>query len=82
MMPVLEIKQKIDFYETSSLIVAQDTPVAEDKLDLDSHNKMDSPIANANPDAILTFVGTQDTPVIKSSISCNKKKNLTPLVSC
>ena len=39
MMPVLEIKQKIDFYETSSLIVAQDAPEAEDKLDLDSHNK-------------------------------------------
>ena len=24
----------------------------------------------------------QDTPVIKSSISCDKKKNLTPLISC
>ena len=44
--------------------------------------KIDSPITNANPDAMLTFVGTQDTPVIKSSISCGKKKNLTPLVSC
>ena len=35
-----------------------------------------------NPDASLTFVGTQDTPVIKSSISCDKKKNLIPLISC
>ena len=38
-----EDKTKIDFYETSSLIGAQDTPVAEAKLDLDSHNKTDSP---------------------------------------
>ena len=38
-----EDKTKIDFYETSSLIGAQDTPAAEAKLDLDSHNKTDSP---------------------------------------
>ena len=60
-----EDKTKIDFYETSSLISAQDTPVAKANLDLDSHNKTDSPTTNANPDASLTFVGTQDTPVIK-----------------
>ena len=77
-----EDKTKVDFYETSSLIGVQDTPVAKAKLDLDSHNKVDSPITNANPNAILTFVDTQDTPVIKSSISCDKKKNLTPLISC
>ena len=75
------IKSNI-FYETSSLIGVQDTPVAKAKLDLDSHNKVDSPTTNANPDASLTFVYTQDTPVIKSSISCDKKKNLTPLISC
>ena len=39
----IEDKTKIDFYETSSLIGAQDTPVAEAKLDLDSHNKTESP---------------------------------------
>ena len=39
-------------------------------------------IVHANPDASFTFGGTQDMPVIKSSISCNKKKNLTPLISC
>ena len=79
-----EDKTKIDFYfyETSSLIGVQDTPVAKAKLDLDSHNKVDSPTTNASPDASLTFVDTQDTPVIKSSISCDKKKNLTPLISC
>ena len=75
-------KTKIDFYETSSLIGVQDTPVAKAKLDFDSHNKVDSPTTNANPDASLTFVDTQDTPVIKSSISCDKKKNLAPLISC
>ena len=77
-----EDKTKIDFYETSSLIGVQDTPVAKAKLDLDSHNKVDSPTTNANPDASLTFVDTQDTPVIKSSTSYDKKKNLTPLISC
>ena len=77
-----EDKTKIDFYETSSLIGVQDTPVAKAKLDLDSHNKVDSPTTNANPDASLTFVDTQDTPVIKSSTFCDKKKNLTPLISC
>ena len=77
-----EDKTKIDFYETSSLIGVQDTPIAKAKLDLDSHNKVDSPRTNANPDASLTFVDTQDMPVIKSSTSCDKKKNLTPLISC
>ena len=77
-MAVLKIKQKKkDFYETSSLIGAQDTPI-----DLDNHNKIYSPTANASPDVSLTFTGTQDTPVIKSSISCDKKKNRTPLISC
>ena len=75
-----EDKTKIDLYETSSLVGVQDTPVAKAKLDLDSHNKVDSPTTNANPDASLTFV--EDTPVIKSSISCDKKKNLAPLISC
>ena len=69
--------KKIDFYETSSLIGAQDTPI-----DLDNHNKIYSPTTNASPDVSLTFTGTQDTPVIKSSISCDKKKNRTPLISC
>ena len=78
----IEDKTKIDFYETSSLIGAQDTPVAKAKLDLDSHNKIGSPTTNANHDANLTFVGTQDLPVIKSSISCNKKENLTRLILC
>ena len=55
--------------------------MAKAKLDLDSHNKIDSPTTNANPDASLTFVGTQDTPALKSSISCYKKNNLTPLIS-
>ena len=55
--------------------------MAKAKLDLDSHNKIDSPTTNANPDTSLTFVGTQDTPAIKSSISCDKKNNLTPLIS-
>ena len=68
-----EDKTKIDFYETSSLIGVQDTPIAKAKLDLDSHNKVDSPRTNANPDASLTFVDTQDMPVIKSSTSCDKK---------
>ena len=45
-----EDKTKIDFYETSSLIDAQDTPIAEVKLGLDSHNKIDSSTTNANPD--------------------------------
>ena len=45
-----EDKTKIDFYETSSLIGAQDTPVAKAKLDLDNHNKIDSPTTNASPD--------------------------------
>ena len=76
-----EDKTKIDFYETSSLIGAQDTSKAKAKIDLDSHNKVDSPTTNANPDASLTFVDTQDTPVLKSSISCDKKTNLTPLIS-
>ena len=74
-MTVLKIKQKKkDFYETSSLIVAQDTPIAQAKLDLDNHNKIDSPTTNTSPDVSLTFTGTQDTLVIKSSISCDKKK--------
>ena len=77
-----EDKTKIDFYETSSLIGAQDTPVAKPKLDFDSHNKINSPTTNANRDASLTFVGTQDTPAIKSSISCDNSFNLTPLISC
>ena len=77
-----EDKTKTDFYETSSLIGAQDTLVAKAKLDLDSHNKIDSLITNSNCDASLTFVGTQDTSVIKSLIYCDKKKNLTPLISC
>ena len=42
----------------TSLIRAQDTPVAKTKLDLDSHNKIDSPTIDANPDAGLTFFGT------------------------
>ena len=75
-------KKKIDFYETSSLIGAQDTPIAQAKVDLDNHNKIDSPTTNASPDVSLTFTGTQNTPVIKSSISCGKKKNRTPLISC
>ena len=75
-------KKKIDFYETSSLIGAQDTPVAQAKLDLDNHNQIDSPTTNASPDVSLTFTGTQDTSVIKSSISCDQKKNRTPLISC
>ena len=37
---------------------------------------------NASPDVSLTFIGTKDTPVIRSSISRDKKKNLTPLISC
>ena len=45
-----------------------------------SHNKINSPTTNANPDASLTFIGTQDTPATKSLISCDKKKNLTPLI--
>ena len=75
-------KTKIDFYETCSLTGAQDTLVAKAKLDLDNHNKIDSPTTNTRPDASLTFIETQDTPVIKSSIFCDKKKNLTPLISC
>ena len=76
-----ENKTKLDFYETSSIISDQDNPKAKAKIDLDSHNKFDSPITNANPDASSTFVDIQDTPVIKSSCSCDKKKNLTPLIS-
>ena len=76
-----EDKTKINFCETSSLIGGQDTQVAKTKLDLDNHNKIDSPTTNANPDASLIFIGTQDTPVMKSSIYCNKKKYLTPLIS-
>ena len=45
-------------------------------------SKFDSPTTNANPDTSLTFFGTQDTSVIKSSISCDKKNNITPLISC
>ena len=74
--------KKIDFYETSSLISAQDTPIAQAKLDLDNHNKIDRRTTNASPDVSLTFTGTQDTPVMQSSISCDKKKNRTPLISC
>ena len=77
-----EEKTKTDFYETSSLIGAQDTPVAKAKLDLDIHNIIDSPTISASPDVSLTFIVTKDTPVIKSSISCDKKKNLSPLISC
>ena len=77
-----EDKTKIDFYETSSLIGTQDTPVEKAKLDLDNHNETNSPTTNAIPDVSLTLIGTQDTPGIKSSISCDKKKNLTPLISC
>ena len=76
-----EDKTKLNFYETSSIISDQDNPKAKAKIDLDSHNKFDSPTTNANPDASLTFVDIQDTPVIKSSCSCDKKKNLTPLIS-
>ena len=64
------------------MIGAQDTPVAKAKLDHDTHNNIDSPTMNANPNASLTFFGTQDTSVIKSSISCDKKKNITPLILC
>ena len=77
-----EDKTKIDFYETSSLIGPQDTPVAKAKLDLDNHNKIDSPTTNASPYVSLIFIGTQDTPVIKTSSSHDKKKNLTLLISC
>ena len=55
--------------------------MAKAKLDLDSHNKIDSSTTNANPDASLTFVGTQETAAIKSLKSCDKKNNLTPLIS-
>ena len=51
-MTVLKIRQ-IDFHETSSLIGTRDTPVAKTKLDLDRHNKIDSPTRNVNPDASL-----------------------------
>ena len=74
--------KKKDFNKTSSLIGAQDTPIAQAKLDLDNHNKIDTPTTNASPDVSLTFTGNQDTPVIKSSISCDQKKNRTPLISC
>ena len=77
-----EDKTKIDFYETSSLIGTQDTPVVKAKLDLDNHNKIDSPTTNASPYVSLIFIGTQDTPVIKTSSSHDKKKNLTLLISC
>ena len=53
-----EDKTKTKFYKTSSLFSAQDTPVAKVKLDLDSHNKIDNPTINANPEWSLTFVGT------------------------
>ena len=43
-----EDKTKIDFYE--SLIGAQDTPVAKARLDLDNHNKIESPTTNSSPD--------------------------------
>ena len=56
-----EDKTKIDFYY--SLISGQDTPITKAKLDLPSDNKIGSPTTNANPDASLTFVGTQDTLV-------------------
>ena len=49
-MAVLKIKQKQSFSKTSSLFSAQDTPVAKVKLDLDSHNKIDSPTINGNPE--------------------------------
>ena len=45
-----EDKTKTKFYKTSSLFSAQDTPVAKVKLDLDSHNKIDNPTINANPE--------------------------------
>ena len=45
-----EDKTKIDFYEISSLIGAQDTPVAKARLDLDNRNKIDTPTTNASPD--------------------------------
>ena len=77
-----EDKTKIDFFESSSSIGAQDTPVSKAKLDLHIHNIIDSPTTNAIPSVSSTFSGTQDTPVIKSSISCVKKKNRTPLISC
>ena len=53
-----EDKTKTKFYKTSSLFGAQDTPGAKVKLDLDSHNKIDSPTMHANPEWSLTFVGT------------------------
>ena len=49
-MAVLKIKQKQSFSKTCSLFSAQDTPVAKVKLDLDSHNKIDNPTINANPE--------------------------------
>ena len=49
-MAVLKIKQKKSFSKTSSLFSAQDAPVAKVKLDLDSHNKIDNPTINANPE--------------------------------
>ena len=49
-MAVLKIKQKQSFSKTYSLFSAQDTPVAKVKLDLDSHNKIDNPTINANPE--------------------------------
>ena len=73
---------KVSFTIDGSTEDKTKTPVAKAKLDLGSHTKVDSPTTNANPDSSLTFVGTQDTPVIKSSISCDEKKNLTPLITC
>ena len=40
----------------SSLIGAQDTPVAKAKLNLDNHNKIDSPTTNASPDLSLLLL--------------------------
>ena len=51
-----EDKTKIDFYETSSLIDAQDTPAAKAKLDLDNHNTIDSPTTSGSPDVSLILL--------------------------
>ena len=45
-----EDKTKIDLSDTSSIIGAQNTPVAKAKLDLENHNKIDNPTTNASPD--------------------------------
>ena len=51
---ITEDKTKIDFSGTPSLVGAHDTPVTKAKLDLDNHNKIDSPTTNASPDESLT----------------------------